>query len=139
MAELVQHHFTAKPMSWLQNISAPRVDSPRTIRAMVVLANFGKLYSYYFLLTLLLLLLPRGGRCQYLGKSYLELPGAGLDSGPEVAGTEVFVVRVAAEQNGVGSCLLWGGTCAGGPRLWPCCTRCSLPLPPRQSPLFGGS
>lgn len=46
-----------------------------------------------------------------------QLPGAGLDSGPEVAGTEVFVARVAGEQNGVGSCLLWGGTCAGGPPL----------------------
>lgn len=46
-----------------------------------------------------------------------RLPGAGLDSGPEVAGTEVFVARVAGEQSGAGSCLLWGGTCAGGPPL----------------------
>lgn len=72
-------------------------------------------------------------------KPYLELPGAGLDSGPEAAGTEVFAVQVVAGQNGVGSCLLWSGTCAAGPPLQPCCTRCSLPLPPRQSHLFGGS
>lgn len=48
-------------------------------------------------------------------KTYLELPGAGLDSGPGAAGTEVFVVQVAAGQNGADSCLLWGDTCAGGP------------------------
>lgn len=46
-----------------------------------------------------------------------RLPGAELDSGPEAAGTEVFVVQVAGGQNGVGNCLLWGDTCAGGPLL----------------------
>lgn len=50
-------------------------------------------------------------------ESYLELPGAGLDSGPEAAGTEVFAVQVVAGQNGVGSCLLWSGTCAAGSSL----------------------
>ena len=50
-------------------------------------------------------------------KPYLELPDAGLDSGPEAAGTVVFAVPVVAGQNGVGSCLLWGSTCAGGQPL----------------------
>lgn len=72
-------------------------------------------------------------------KPYLELPGAGLDSGPEAAGNEVFVVQGAAGQNEVGNCRLGGDTCAGGPPLQPCCTRRSLPLPPRKSHLYGGS
>ena len=50
-------------------------------------------------------------------KPDFELPGAELDSGPEAAGTEVFAVLVVVGQNGVGSCLQWGGTCAGGPPL----------------------
>ena len=50
-------------------------------------------------------------------KPYFYLPDAELDSGPEAAGTEVFAVLVVVGQNGVGSCLLWGGTCAGGPPL----------------------
>lgn len=49
--------------------------------------------------------------------AYFELPGAGLDSDPEAAGTVVFVVQVVEGQNGVGNCLPWGDTYAGGPPL----------------------
>lgn len=46
-----------------------------------------------------------------------RLADARLDSGPGAARTAVFAVQAVAGQNGVGSCLLWGSTCAGGQPL----------------------
>lgn len=120
-SKLDQCYIPAKPTSWLQDISSVRGDSLWVIQATVLLVNPGEsVPTFPTDLTPPLHTHPRPPLRRTIlayGKAASELPGAGLDSGPGAAGTEVSVVQAAAGQSGVGSCPLWGGTCAAGPPL----------------------
>lgn len=119
MSKLDQCSLPAKPTSWLQNISCLRLrfsmNHPSHGGAGKHLGNYS--YLSHWLYSPPLTPPPHRRKILAYGKAFSELPGAGLDSGPEAAGTEVFVAQVAAGQNGVGNCPLWGDTCAEGPPL----------------------